>query len=132
MAANTTPIFTLTPHVGQVETTGANTSLAGTGSNVMTVISGTTNGTTIENIHVKSVGTSTAGMIRLFLYDGTNTYLWHEIPVSAISQSGTVATFEADWVPANTLFVLPSGWSIKATTNNADSGYIIVATGGDY
>jgi hypothetical protein len=135
MSANTTPIFTATPHCSSVLSTGAQTGLTGltpSSTNMMLVFTAGANGSTIENIHVKAVGTTAAGMIRIFLYDGTNLFLIHEIPVTAITQSGTQAAFEADWTPPNTLWTIPSGYKIYMTTQNADAGYDFTVVGGDF
>jgi hypothetical protein len=137
MAANLNPIFTLTPHVGAVKCTTANTSYTPTyATNTFDVYVGATNGSTIENVHVKGTVTpSVAAVVRLWIYDLTTMWLWHEIPVTVITGSNSVATFEADWQPPNTLFVLPSGWKLVATlsvdaTNNND--VVVIANGGDF
>jgi hypothetical protein len=130
MAANNNPIFTLTPRVGRAKISTANTNLDGTGT-LGTVLAAGTNGTTVELVRVKAQGTTTAGMVRIFLGDGTNTYLVKEISVTAITQSGTVQTFEAEWTPTNGFFVIPSGWTLYASTNNAET-FIVHSMGGDF
>lgn len=131
MAANTNPIFTLTPviKIGQVSTANAN--LDGTGT-VATIITGGTNGTRIHKIEVKAIVTTTDGMIRLFIYDGTNTRLWKEISVSAITKSGTVGSFETsiDLLGEEAL-VLPVNYELRASTENAET-FNIIAEGGDF
>jgi len=129
MAANTTPIFTITPKVGMVQISTANTNLDGTGT-IGTAITGAANGTRINRVDIKAIVTTTAGMIRLFISDGTNHRLWKEVPVTAITPSATVAAFSAEVVPTEPL-VLPSGYSLRAATHNAET-FNVIAHAGDY
>lgn len=62
--------------------------------------------------------------------------LWREIPVSVINASGTVACFTAG-MASNSLndasylpMVLPAGWSLRVSTNNAET-FNAHADGGD-
>lgn len=127
MAANLSPPFTITPIVGAGNLVTANTNRDGSGT-VVTLFTAGANGSTVENVHVKYRVTSTVGMIRLFLYDGTNYRFWHEIPVTAITASSTVATFEADWQPPG-VFVLPTGWTIVGATAIGESSDVTINGG---
>jgi hypothetical protein len=129
MAANTTPIFTITPKVGMVQVSVANTNRDGTGT-LGTVITGATNGTRINRIDIVAIVTTTAGMVRLFISDGTNHRLWKEVPVTAITPSATVAAFSGSVVPTEPL-ILPSGYSLRASTHNAET-FNVIAHAGDY
>jgi hypothetical protein len=113
--------------MGQV--TAANANRDGTGTLVDIVTAGQM-GTLIELIHVHAIVTTTAGMVRLFLYDGVNNRLYAEIPVAAVTPSASVAAFEAEYIPTKPL-VLPTGWKLKAATEKAEA-MNVVATGGDY
>lgn len=129
MAANTSPLFTLAPKIGVAQISTANTARDGTGT-MGTVITGATNGTRINRVDIKAIVTTTAGMIRLFIHDGTNARLIKEISVSALTPSGTVQAFSAEWVPEEPL-VLPSGYSLRASTHNAET-FNVFAHAGDY
>lgn len=129
MAANTTPIFTITPKIGMAQISTANTNLDGIGT-LGTVITGTANGTRINRIDIVATGTTTAGMVRLFISDGTNHRLWREVPVTAITPSATVQAFQDEVVPTEPL-VLPSGYSLRASTHNAET-FNVIAHAGDY
>ena len=129
MPANTTPIFTLTPQIGMAQISTANTNRDGTGT-LGTVVSGGSNGTRIDRVTVAATVTTTAGMVRLFLYDGTNTRLLAELPVTAITVAASVAGFTQTLAFANGL-VLPSGWALKASTHNAET-FNVFAFGGDF
>lgn len=131
MPANTTPIFPLTPVVGVGQCTVANANRDGTGT-LVDVITGTTNGTRISRITIKATVTTTAGMIRLYIYNTTNTRLWREIAVSAITPSATVAAFEQTLtLSGEDALILPSGYILKASTEKAEA-INVIAEGGNY
>ena len=73
--------------------------------------------------------TTTAGVIRLYLYDGTNNYLLREILVTAVTPSTSLEAWSAD-VDLDGL-ILPSGWKLRASTHNAEA-FRIFARGGDF
>lgn len=131
MSANVAPRFKDPGKtwVGQVST--ANTNLDGSGT-IATIVTAGSNGSLIEMVRVKAVVTTTAGMIRIFLHDGSNARLYKEISVTPATPSGTVQSFEAEFMPdLDAPLVLQSGWSLRASTNNAETFNIFV-TGGDY
>ena len=113
--------------VGQVSV--ANTNRDGTGT-LATILTAGSNGTRIDDIKIQATGTTTAGAVRLFLHDGTNARLYDEILVPAITPSTTVEAFSAMLV--NLGIVLPSGWSLRASTNNAETFNVIVSRAGDF
>ena len=94
MAANTSPIFVDTPKFGHARISTANTGRDGSGT-LGTVYTGTTDGSRISYIRIMATSTTTAGMVRLFIHDGTNFRLWDEILVSALTPSATVLGFRA-------------------------------------
>jgi hypothetical protein len=132
MAANTTPIFTLTPVIGMAVISTANTNRDGTGD-IATVITGATDGTRIHKITVIATVTTTAGMVRLYIADATpNIRLWREVQVSAITVGATVKGFtEVISLVGETALILPSGYSIRASTHNAHT-FNVIAEGGNY
>ena len=130
----TTPQYAATPKcsIGQVSV--ANTNRDGTGA-LATVFSTGTNGSRIDAIDIKAVGTTTTGMIRLFIHDGTSTYLLTEVPVVGTTPSGTLPSWETQ-LNTNTMsqglpLVLPAGYNLRAATNNAET-FNIIAQGGDF
>jgi len=128
MAANTSPIFGLAPVIGQVSIATANANRDGTGT-IATLKTGTVNGSRIDFVVVKSTVTTTAGMIRLYIDDGAgNIFLWDELSVGAAVPSGTVQAFRGV-IPVNV--VLPSGFILKISTNNAET-FRCFAHGADY
>lgn len=99
----------------------------GTGT-IVDVVSGGTNGTRIECITITAAATTTAGMIRLYVDDGTNTRLWKEVAVTAITASASVACFTStvDLSFPSAQLIIPNGWKLKASTHNAETFNITV------
>ena len=114
--------------MGQVTTT--NTARDGTGSNLVTVLTAGSFGTRVSKIRVQATGTTTAGVVRIFMKDGTNTRLLFEIMVTAATPSTTVEAFSAERY-FDEPFVLPSGWTLIAGTHNSET-FNIFCTAGDY
>jgi hypothetical protein len=122
------PVFAVTPRINSATISTANTSRDGTGA-VSTVMTGASTGTRVAEIVVKANGTTTAGMCRIFLNDGTNFYLFDEIAVPAVTPSASVQTARVLTTYAN--LILPSSsWSIRASTHNAES-MTVTALGAD-
>jgi hypothetical protein len=74
-------------------------------------------------------------MIRLFIHDGANARLLSEVPVIAITPSGTLPSWESQ-LNINTMsqilpLLLPTGYSLRAATNNAET-FNVIAQGGDF
>jgi hypothetical protein len=114
----------------------ANTNLNGTGT-VVTILtagaSATYKGCLVENVIIKSTAfatgtTTTPGMVRLFIYDGTNTYLYTEIEVPAVTQSATQQSFYRK-IPLN--LNLQAGWILKAAPEVGDT-FSVIAEGKDW
>lgn len=127
------PSYAATPRcaIGQVST--ANTARDGTGT-IATIFTAAATGSRIDQIRIHAVGTTTSGMIRLFIHDGTNARLWKEVPVVAITPSATLPAWSANvasQVDLELPLVLPNGYSLRAATNNAETFNLIVF-GGDF
>ena len=127
MAANTQPIFTLTPvcTVGQVTT--ANTARDGTGT-IATIFTAGADGSRIEAIEVCGTGTTTSGVVRIFIHDGSNARLLKEMLVPAVTPSTSIEVWREIFVPAVPL-VLPSTHSIRASTHIGETFNVFVHGG---
>lgn len=123
--------FANVPRTSAVVISTANTALDGSGT-VGTVITAGASGTRIDRIRVQATTTTTAGRVRLFLYDGSNSFALEEVAIAAATPSATVsgATGEIIYGDARPL-MLPSGWSIRAATNNANT-FSVTAYGLDF
>lgn len=126
------PIFTGTPKIGIANISTANTNRDGTGT-VDTVFTAGASGSRIEHIDILGVGTTTAGMVRLFLYDGSTYRLWKEVAITAVTASASVAGFSYSINTSllSNCLILPTGWSLRASTHNAET-FNVIALGGDF
>lgn len=124
----TTPQYASIPKNGAVNIATANALRDGTGT-LGTLITGAANGTRVDDIYITARGTTTAGAIRMFLSDGTNHYLIAELIVTAVTASATVPAWSTPIM--NQGIVLQSGWSLRFSTEKAESFNIAVTRGGD-
>jgi|688.fasta_scaffold398591_1 hypothetical protein len=121
--------YASTVRTAQAQVSVANTNRNGSGT-IATVFTAGSSGSRIDDIYITATGTTTAGVVRLFLNDGTNTWLFQEILVTAITPSTTVQVFQ--FVLLNQALILANGWSLRASTNNAETFNIQVTRAGDF
>jgi hypothetical protein len=122
------PAFAVTPRIGAVNVATANTNRDGTGT-VATLITGAATGTRIAEIVVQARVTTTAGMVRAFLFDGTNYRLLDEYSIAAATASASVKATRVSTLYSN--LVLPNAsWSLVVSTHNAES-IDVIALGAD-
>jgi hypothetical protein len=113
------PAFAVTPRIGAVNVASANTNRDGTGT-VATLITGASTGTRIAEIVVQARVTTTAGMVRIFLYDGTTYRFFDEVAIAAATASASVKATRVSTLYSN--LVLPNAsWSLVVSTHNAES-----------
>ena len=117
--------FTANTGIAQDKT--ANTGLDGTGT-LSTIITAADSGTYIKSIIIKTTTRALQGMVRFFIYDGTNTRLIKEIQIDPhAAGSGTWPTCS---YPIQLGFFLKSGYILKSSVEVADT-YNIIAEGYD-
>lgn len=115
----TSPAFAVTPRIASVNVATANTNRDGTGT-VATLITGAATGTRVAEIVTQARVTTTAGMVRVFLYDGSTYYFFDEIAIAAATVSASVKGTRVRVTYDN--LVLPSAsWSVRVSTHNAES-----------
>lgn len=118
-----TPQFASSPRLGVGLVSTANTNTNGSGT-LVTVMSAGSSGTKVNEILVQASSTVTAGMVRIFVFDGTTNYLFDEFPVTATIPSSSSAAYRLYKVYDN--LVLPSGYSLRASTSNAESFNVMI------
>lgn len=123
------PNFVNTIFKACVSIATANTNRDGTGT-IGTVKTAGTNGSRIDSIRIQASVATTAGVIRLFIYDGSTYYLLKEVLVDAITPSVSIEAFSADLSYPDGLF-LPAGYSLRASTHIAET-FKVIAQGGDF
>jgi hypothetical protein len=128
----TAPAFAATPRCAIVQATAANTNRDGTGT-IATLFTAGASGSRVERVRIQAAGTTTAGVVRLFIHDGTNARLLREVLVTAITPSTTVEAFSADvdFSGPDQVLVLPTGYSLRVSTHNAET-FNCFAFGGDF
>lgn len=132
---STTPQYASTPVVGSATLTTADTSLTAP-TTVSTILTAGASGTRIDYIEVMGVATTTACIVNLFIYDGTNYILWQQIPVLAVTTSTTTPSFTANLSSnsnANVMpLTIPTGYSLRATVTVTQTGVRVTAYGGNF
>lgn len=123
------PQFAAIPATAMVQISTANTNRDGTGT-FGTLITAPTAGSRVDDIQITAAGTTTAGVVRMFLSDGTNSRLLAEYLVPAVTPSTTVAVWSIKLV--NLGIILKSGWSLRFATHNAETFNIAMLRGGDF
>jgi hypothetical protein len=129
---NTTPLHPGIPRViARITVSTANTNRDGTGTigDLITNTTATTpNGSRVTKIIATATSTTTAGMLRFFLHDGTNYCLIQEESVSALTPSATVKAFTVT-VTLN-MDIGPTA-KIGVSTHNAET-FHVTAVVADY
>jgi hypothetical protein len=103
-----------------ISTANANLNGSGVLGTVYTV--GAFSGAVVSSVIIKAIGATTLGMVRLFVNDGSSTFLWREIEVEAINPNVQVQSFEA---VINEELFLDTGYTLYASTQNAESFNIV-------
>jgi len=124
-----TPQYTASPKNGAVFFSTANTNRDGTGT-LATIYAATATGDRIDDLTLKAVGSTTGGMLRLFLHNGAAAFLWREVPVPANTASTTNPAWEIRL--EELALLLQTGWSLRVSTHNAEGFNAIVTRGGPF
>ena len=139
MAGNTLPIFSkigkISWNTANVNT--ANTSKDGTAGTIYPIFtSDATNGSRLERIRVKSLGTNVATVLRVFINNGSatsvagNNILYDELTLPATTINEVVSQFNNE-IPIG--LSLPPGYTVFVTIGTVvAAGYSVTAIGGDY
>jgi len=123
----TSPQYIGTPKSPTVTISTANTNRDGVTGTYGTLMTAGASGSRVDRVVLMATGTTTAGMVRLFV----GTALIMEIPIIAITPSATQPAFSQEIVFDNGL-VLAAAAVLKCSTHNAESFALIVTNGGDF
>lgn len=80
-------------------------------------------GSFIRTVTIKAQSNTSQGMVRLFIYDGSNNILLREVEVPAVIKSATDPAFEIT-IPLN--ITIKQGHKLRASTQNSDTFNVIV------
>jgi len=133
MAANTAPIFALVPEQKSAKITATTTDKSGaTTTNIVDLVTGSTDGTKITRIIYKFEGNSTAGTFMIFISDTTNTtnYLYYEETFATVTSSSTVAS-AGGTIIFNDL-QLKSGQRLKVAATVVTTTIAVTASTGNF
>ena len=141
MAANTSPIFPLTPVASWGTISAANTAKDGSGT-VVTIFTAGANGARVDTVKIRALGTNVATVMRFFINNGspnstpTNNSLFYEVtcPATTLSEVASLADisliFDGVDLPQ---IVLPAGYKINVSLGTAvAAGLNVTAIGGAY
>lgn len=127
--------YVVTPKNGEfAQLSTANTARDGSGTLATVFTAASDNaGSRVDRLSINATGTTTSGMIRLFITNsgGTSTRLIQEISVSPNTPSATIPAWSAQ-VNFDGGLVLENGASLKASTNNAEAFNVSVLIAGDF
>lgn len=131
-------VFFTVPNVNSALLGNAETNLQ-VPTTTSTIITAGANGTKVEQIDI--VGTTTslaattvAGLVYVFLFDGSTYHLYDTVAVSAVTGSSTAAPYRS--VASNFAsgtnrppnLILKSGWSLRASQSVAGNASILKIT----
>lgn len=128
----TTPEFIGTPRIGRASLSGVNTATDGTGVITDIIAGAASPGTRILEVVIQATAQSAAGLVNLFIFDGTNYDLFDQLTVAAVTGSTTVRATRVSVLYQN--LILPTAsYRLSATLTVAPvSGTIrVTALGGN-
>jgi len=137
--ANTTPIFVLTPKVGQARVTAANTASDGSGA-LVTLFTAGADGSRIDRVTIRNsqvtAAASSAMVVRVFITDtsGINPRLYAEATLATATRSATAigATSTITFLGG---LIINSGQLLQVCQSvyaGAQDQNDFIAEGGDY
>jgi hypothetical protein len=136
VAANTAPIFTLTPRLTQAQLANANNANRdGTTGTYSAALGVGANGSLIDYVCFQATTATLAGTLRLFYSpdSGTTWRLLAEVATAAVTPSATVPAASYLWVPPGGLpLPVPSTGQFKFTFPGATEQWNVFLSGGDY
>ncbi len=131
MTMNISPVYPRLARFARGLLSAANTNRDGTGT-IVTIFTAGNDGSVINRIIITALSTTTAGMVRLYIHDGSAYTLWREIPVTAITPSGTVQAWtETIELFGDEVLKLPVSHSLRGSTHLGESFHVAVE-GSDY
>lgn len=126
----TAPAFASTPNISSATVSAtASTTLRTAPSAPTTLITAGASGTRVNELVFAANGTSLAGTICVFRYDGATYQLYDEVLITAVTVSTTAVGFRTTRVYPQ--FVLKSGDSLRVASSVASNPICVTAVCGD-
>lgn len=125
----TDPSFSSVPRAGAAIITALETSLT-VPTQAVSIITAGASGSLLAEVVVNAVTTSltpttVAGLVYLFLFDGTTYHLFDVLAVTAVTASATVAPFRTNKLYAESV---QTGWSLRASQSIAGNNGLLKVT----
>ena len=122
MAKANVPVFSIVQIIAMVSFSTANTGRDGTSGTFATLYTAPSEGARISYIRVKATGTTTAGMVRIFIAptSGGTKQLIAEIAIAAATPSASVQSAEGEFYFTEPL-LLPPSYTLFLTTHNNEA-----------
>ena len=118
----TFPQYAATPKVGMAAISTANTNRDGTGT-LGTVFTAGASGSRIDNIDVVGVANTAAGIVNLFLYDGSTAHRITGVNLMGVTAGTTASPEEYHLGVYSNPLLFPiihqTGWTIRASVTTA-------------
>lgn len=125
-----TPQFAGTPALGAAALSATADAGYTAPANAATVLTAGASGSKVDEIVFQGIGSTLAGTITVFLYDGATYHLVDTVAVPAVAASTTVTPWRLAKQYAN--LVLKSGWSLRCSSTVANQLVKVSAFGGDF
>ena len=144
MAANTSPIFILSPNMQWAKLfvsslpTGSHNACGTLGTDIMVAYSASANGSRVDEVRIISLGTNDPTIVRLFVNNGqdntipTNNSLVEETLMAGTTISENTVKPVEQIVFTNGLNLGPSYRLLAVTSVSQSDGLHVTAMGGDY
>lgn len=126
----TAPQFAATPLIGSaVVSSSADTSYTAPTHSV-TVVASQTNGCKIDEVRFQGTGTTVAGTVNVFAFDGATYHLIDSIIVPAVTASTTSPPWQ--FIKSYQNLQLPTSWTLVASSTIASQLVNVTAFGGAF
>ena len=101
-------------------------------TNIATIFTAGSSGSKCEQVTMQAVGTTVAGVVNLFAYDGSTYHLIDQFLVPVVTSSTLAKAWQSSHSYTN--LVLKSGWSLRFTVTVSGLQSLIKgsAFGGDF
>jgi len=136
MTANTAPIYSVSANISWATAALVTAVTAVTGVGATNVFTAGSNGSRVEKIRFRALGTNVATVARVFINNGstlataTNNILWEEITLPATTLSQTTQLLNQEIYLG---FALPAGYTLAVTIGTTvAAGYAVSVIGGNY
>ena|SRR5438445_774766 len=129
----TDPTFAATPNDGTPAILGVLETSLTVPTTTSTIFSAGANGSLLLEVDAEAVAasltpTTVAGLIYMFLHDGSTYHLFDTIPVTAVTASATVAPWRATPKQYYPGIILKTGWTLRCSQSIAGNNSLLKVT----